>query len=205
MKSKLSWGLSALIIIALALVAVRIVWLNMNAPKFQVEKCGLGEWIDLSGTFMSKVDDVNNDKFSVRVNSVRTLSERQFYEEYQPDADLSSKSEVPNSIVELDVSFKNEGEESSEFNGLDQHLVSGAKTFVIDAILDAVIAGSESEDPEGIVVYQIHPGREVQRKVCYVMNVGETWREFSHNKEGMYLLLANAPRRITVDLSAGAN
>lgn len=201
MRKLLMLGLGILLVSLIVLI-VRIVQVNSHAFSYEIEEYRLGQVVSLKNAFMDKPYEEQSWDFEVGVDDVQYLSEKEFYEAYVPDQVNDGLSSVPGSIIELSVRIKNLNDEYPFFfSALDQALISRttADTFVMDEHLSNMYNGIEGDKEFG--GYLIPPGVEVKHKLFYVLNTGGEWKNTSHAKEDLYLLLSRAPKRVIVNLS----
>lgn len=94
-------------LIALAiLIALRIYYVNKNAPKRNIEIYSVGDWVDLDGDYMwSEKEDTKG--YSVKVDSAKVYTYEDYMKKYDKPEDYFADYSKFN-ILEISLSLKNE-------------------------------------------------------------------------------------------------
>ena len=189
------------------LIAYRIFEVNAHAQRPELKQFAPHEWVNMAESFFDKVSDSEDNvstRYYVRVDGANLLSQKDFYAQYAPEKMPEQVSELPGTIVQVDLSLKNEDDKPAEYNLFEMFLASrdNAKIFLYDSSLFAAYENKEvTEEVGGIDIIVINPGKEVKYSVFYTLNTGEDQKYLhSHIGQHLYLLAGLASPRLEIDL-----
>lgn len=130
-----------LAILVVCLLGVRIGWVNAHAETVPTEHYGMGEWVDLSGSYLYELQSEDMQGYSIRITHAEELSYNEFVARYakgsvtpdQASGDSDQKtvkaSDNPDqkTIVLLECEVKNKGNDAGGINVSQYNLVPTRK------------------------------------------------------------------------------
>ena len=183
-------------------IGVRIWWVNANGLYIPVERFGMGEWVELEGTYAYVVDHLS-DGYSVKVDSVEVMSAQEYLDRYAEGS--SYKPDNPNeALVVLDLVVRNN--RSTDIDEADYESVgainmvntimiphnAGGMEYTVDKFLWC--EAEEAFKDEAIVYVGVMPGTEYTMHCPY---------RFVHIVNSDYSIGADKPVSDTFDLVLG--
>lgn len=127
-EKKAVFGLLGIVLLAVCVfVGVRIVSVNAHAVTVPVEHYSMNEWVSLDGTFFQSAESEYKEGYSIKIDSAKRVSLNEFIAEHCLDRVTPEMDFAEESIIDLEVSIKNEGNEHGAIELLPMILVPERK------------------------------------------------------------------------------
>lgn len=207
-------------VLAVALIAWRIVAVNQNAEQQQTEVYEMNEWVPFEGAFSGYYLEAT-EGYALRVVSASIMTPRQYLEHFSKQGldlsqglkgtykDLTLESMDEPSVLALGVEVKNEGNKEGYMAALNWKAISvdrPERALTCDWDLWGYVDESMLEQPS----FTINPDSEYETHIPLSEESNpryfETFDDVSRTvlQPGKYqLILTNVPVRKTIEVSAG--
>ncbi len=205
-KSKKRFLLAALAVAVACAVGARIYVVNATAVTFPEEHYPMNQWVDLNGAFLHKISE-STQGYSIKVKSARLMSYNDYIREFGLDKTKVKEGFDTNSVLNLEVEMKNEGNDNGSFFIFAASLIPERKDNYL--IFNRFLwQESEPDQDSSALATGLLKDTSYTTNIPYEINLGNP----GDNQEvqspitdtSFELIVSNAPVRkiIDIDLSA---
>lgn len=187
---------------ACVLAGARIVSVNASAVTVPVEHYSMGEWVPLDGTFFQSIDCENREGYSVRVDSAKRVSFNEFMAEHCSDKATPEMDFAEESIVDLEVTIRNEGNERGSIDLLPMILVPERRNEYY--IWNADVWEMNEPTSKGLLAFAVKEDTEYTTHIPFTQNnvSGDLTALTVQIEDGNFeLTLSNGPVKKVVDIA----
>lgn len=163
-KSKRAIAVISFIAAAVIMIlwAVKCYGVNAKAFRSEAKIYKSGEFVPLEGNFNISGAE-NTDGYSVRVDSARLTDYKKVMSEYGKDISDSEVFDAPKYCIMLDLTIKNEGNETGYIHCFGLNLYNGALMIPINFELWNLM----DENIKGSTVIRLRPNSEASLTIPY--------------------------------------
>ncbi len=191
----------------IALVGIRIGWVNDHALSYPTVHHAMGDWIELNGAFLYERTSENTVDYSIRLSNAELLSYNEYIELYGEDASKlmpdDGRRDIK-SILCLTVDLSNHGEDGQFFIGEAKVLpVGNIKALSLDRKL---WMESNKNIDEAQMFLSVYPNTEFTLHIPYI--AGDVLYDDGDNRYASALtnnsfsfVVSAAPIRHIIDIS----
>ena len=198
-----TWHL--LLVLVIAILAVRIVYVNVRFSAPAVEEYQVGEWAELKGAFTTDRDYELTDGYALRVDGAEILSPNEYLDRYARDGARSVEEGDRPYLVVVDLTVRNDGNSNGHISAYNWRMISPSgddSLTVASDLWDHVNKGMDTT-----AAFVVAEGTEVTTRVPFYAQRGSEYfqpfrMEYPDVPPGAYRLrFTNAPVKIEVPLS----
>ena len=194
-------NLTIILCLTLGLIGytIRVLYVNIYTPKVETVTYEIGQWIDLSDTFLDSKRSEQREGYSVNVKRAELLSYNEFVSRYGHEKDQIAGLDEKN-VVDVELEIKNVGNEDGYISTLLCNMISESKNYYLNR--DIILFNMSQPGINDFGIISIRSDSEYTTHIPYTLNTGDDMVRFEKplSDKHFEFVFSNAPIRQVVNI-----